>query len=302
MEKKISKKTIILLAICAAALAIGAAAFFFVLKNKQSAANVYSLSEDSAFEITNLDEIVQGVREAMKNKAASVSVIVSLKNDYMDDISPVVKEIMELAFDHTGVPDEGDYLKYQIGGYTFNYKQENTGNAYRYTIEIIPDYYTTPGDEEAVAAEIENIIQSLGLSEDASDYDKVLAVYDYISENVGYDFIHKKNVGYHMKSTAYNALVRHSACCQGFSVAMYRLLLTLGVDNRIIIGQGISEDGTETHSWNIVRVDGVYYNVDPTWNRVLTGEDYFLKNDEEFKNHIRNEEFLTEEFSERYPT
>ena len=43
---------------------------------------------------------------------------------------------------------------------------------------------------------------------------------------------------------------------------MYRLLLTAGIDCRFI--GGLSRN--EAHSWNIVKLNGKYYNIDATWD------------------------------------
>ena len=296
MKLKKSRKLMII--ICAAALVLGAAAFIVILNIPRE--NKYSLSSDRAFALTNTDEVVETIRSGLKGRARSITISVELEGEYMDDISPFVNELMTMAQEHTGVPDEGDYLRYQMGGYTFSYGHEADGNGFRYDIVIVPEYYTLLKEETEVSEEVESVIQQLGLARDASDYDKVLAVYDYLSDFVQYDFVHKNNEYYHKKSTAYGALVNKRACCQGYSVTMYRLLLELGVDCRVITGDGSSEDGTEKHSWNIVCIDGQYYNIDPTWNRNLVEQDYFLKSEADFEYHVRADEFAGEEFTEMY--
>ena len=285
--------------VCAAALYLGAAAF--IITGCSSKEDKYHLSEDRAFNLTNTDEVVETIRSGLKGRAKSITISVKLEGEYMDDISSFIGELMSMAQEHTGVPDEGDYIRYQMGGYTFTYGHEAAEGGFRYDIIITPDYYTPLKEETSVNDEVRNVIEELNLSQEASDYDKVLAVYDYLADRVQYDFVHKNNEYYHKKSTAYGALINKRACCQGYAVAMYRLLLELGVDCRVITGKGISEDGVEDHAWVIVCIDGKYYNVDPTWNRNLVEQDYFLKSDEDFTDHIRAEEFDTDEFRQIYP-
>ena len=253
--------------------------------------NRYSLSDERAFGITNLDEVVDTIRGALKARSRLIRISITLQGEYMDDIDPLIGELMDLAYRPTGEPDEGDYLRYQTGGYSYSYGHTPSGSGFLYTIEIVPEYFTTPSEEAAVDAAVEEIIASLQLPEDASEYERVRSVYDYLAQNVSYDAVHRDNQYYKLKNTAYGALVRHSAVCQGYAVAMYRLLMELGVENRVIIGQGISGQTSEIHAWNAVRIGDEWYYADPTWNYTVSEEDYFLKGAEDFPNHVPDEEY-----------
>ena len=60
-----------------------------------------------------------------------------------------------------------------------------------------------------------------------------------------------------LKYTAYAAMINKTAVCQGYASLLYRLLLECGVDCRVVTGYG----NGGRHAWNIVEVDGKYYNV-----------------------------------------
>ena len=274
--------------ILAAALGIGAAAFIFFGKAPKE--NVHLLSSVSSFGITNLDEVVSAMRQALKSRA-DIGIDLNLKGEYMDDISPMVKELMELAFEYTGRSDEGDYIRYQVGGYEFSYGHEKRGDGYIYSIVIKPNYYDSKEQEQETDEKIREILSSGEISAAASDYEKIRAVYDYIALNVKYDAVHKKNDHYGLKNTAFGALVNKTAVCQGYAVAMYRLLLELGIENHIITGVGITASSGEEHAWNLVLLDGKYYYIDPTWNYTVREEDYFLKGSEDFKDHVPDQGF-----------
>ena len=285
-------KAVFYIVICAAALAISAAVFLSASKYKDThRENQYSLSDDRAFGLTNLDSVVESIRAALKNRSKTIGINLTLKGEYMDDISPFVKELMNLAMEHTGEADEGEYIKYQTGGYTFNYGHEPTLFGYRYSIEITPDYYSTRAQEEETAAKAAEIISEFNLPEDAGEYEKIKAVYDYLAQNVKYDKVHKNSKYYTEKSTAYAALVKNYATCQGYAVAMYRLLTQMGVECHIITGDGYTGDRAEFHAWNIVRIGDEFYYADPTWNYSVRPEDYFLKGSKDFTDHIHGEEF-----------
>lgn len=84
--------------------------------------------------------------------------------------------------------------------------------------------------------------------------------------------------------TAYGALVEDSsgnpggALCDGYALAYEYLLQRAGVTSTMVCGYaGSSEDDTEKHAWNLVQLDGDWYEVDATWDDL----DFLLSPDEE---------------------
>ena len=69
-----------------------------------------------------------------------------------------------------------------------------------------------------------------------------------------------------MGDTAYSALIDGEAICEGYSRAMQLLLDRVGIRNYLVVGDGVNEEGTEAHMWNIVEIDGENYHLDATWN------------------------------------
>ena len=68
----------------------------------------------------------------------------------------------------------------------------------------------------------------------------------------------------------------------------------LGIECHYV--QGFKKDGIEGHSWNIVKLDNKYYNVDLTWDRnyIINNQrpKFFLKSDADF-DHESYSEALT---------
>lgn len=62
-------------------------------------------------------------------------------------------------------------------------------------------------------------------------------------------------------STAYGALVEHSADSKGMALAYQALCNAAGVDCRVVMG-AIGSMGTEEHYWNIIKLGEDYYHVD----------------------------------------
>ena len=210
-------------------------------------------------------------------------------------------ELYNEIFRDLSDPRGGDYLLYTMEYYQitpgFNY-DENGDFVYGLTLEM--GYYTT-AEEEAVAnvgfTELANVFKS----EHTDEYKMAHAIYTYICRNVTYDYVTLEDDDYKLKYTGYAALIKGTAVCQGYANMFYRLARECGLEARIV--SGTSHD--EPHAWNIVKLDGYYYNLDSTWDAddrwPYSSFKYFLKCDDEFTDHTPSEEFLTEEFIAAHP-
>ncbi len=261
----------------------------------------YEVRRNLSFYFTNADTVIETVRKAFRERSRKITVGYTSSSDNMDDIPAVMNEIVKFAMSETDDPCEGDYIYHQYGGYDLGYTRTDSENGCAYLITLTPEYYTDPEQEEKVTRRTDEIIESLKLGA-KTDEQKVRAVYDYIYDNVEYDRIHRKNEHYHLKSTAYAALFNGCAVCQGYAVLTYRLMREAGLDARVITGTAIKSGGTEYHAWNIVRVDGEYYNIDITWDKLSGDHGYYLRSDKSFSaDHIRDPEYSGEPFYEEYP-
>lgn len=261
----------------------------------------YEVRRDLSVYFTNADSVVEKVRESIKRRSRSVIITYTSHSDNMADIGALVREVMQFALAETDRADEGDYLACNMGGYSFEYSCEKNGGDYSYEITVTPDYYTDYEQEQQVTERINAVTAQLGLKEMDSSYEKIRAVHDYLCENVSYDYIHKKNPHYHLKSTAYAALVNGQAVCQGYAAAAYRMLKNAGVDCRVITGMAEIGGSEEYHAWNIAEADGRYYCLDITWDSQLGTDRFFLASARDFGDHRPDEKFCTESFLNAYP-
>lgn len=206
----------------------------------------------------------------------------------------LLADIVEAAFAHTGVPTEGDYLRWQFRKYQGSSGGDKVDGVYNLELTYSFSYYTTAAQEAELDEAVASLIDSLDMV--GSDYSKIKAIYDYVCENVSYDYEHKYSDAYTLKYTAYAALMNETAVCQGYALLLYRLALELGIDCRLISG----EAGGNSHSWNIALVDGAYYNLDATWDAGVDEYSCFLVSDGNLSGHTRSSEYSTEQFCSTY--
>ena len=232
------------------------------------------------------------MRQAMVERAYAFSVSFKSAESSAQD---AVYAMFDKAVAHTGNPKEGDYLLYTYGGWYASWSYYYDSGYYYISIDFDLDYYTTASQEAAMDTAVKNLMAKLDL-DGKTDYQKIYAIYDYITETVRYDHTNLNNDSHLLKYTGYAALVNKTAVCQGYANLFYRLALEADVDARIISG-----DGGGPHAWNIVALDGKYYNLDSTWDEGQPYFSWFLLSPNSFYNHYRDSEYETTAFHKDYP-
>ena len=250
-------------------------------------------SDTQPQEAGSADEAAVILRKGMENREARIAIRCTA--DAITPTDGILDEIVEKAMEETGVPTQGDYIRWTYAGWSGSYSLESDDEGLHYVFVYDCKYYTTAAQAAELSKKIDSVLQSLDINDESSDYDVICAVYDYICANVSYDYDNLNDSEYLLKYTAYAAMINKTAVCQGYSALMYRMLQQKNIDCRLIPGSN--------HAWNIVAIDGVYYNADSTWD---AGKDpknyaYFLCGDSDFAEHTRYSEYSTEEFYRLYP-
>ena len=130
-----------------------------------------------------------------------------------------------------------------------------------------------------------------------SEYDKILAIHDYIINNTKYNLKDENKIGT-PSSTAIGVLVNNLATCNGYTDTASLLLDRLNIPNVRI--------SNENHIWNLVYTNGRWLHMDVTWddpvnslNKDMLTHDYFLKTTDEFdeigKINIKNQHNFNKE-------
>lgn len=114
-------------------------------------------------------------------------------------------------------------------------------------------------------------------------FDQVKVLHDAIVEMTDYS-----KTGPSYKSEADGPLLNGVALCEGYSKAFMYLCQSIGIDCICVAGYA-----GEAHMWNMIKLDGQWYNMDVTWDDPTGGSmkyDYFciptskIKSDHSFDN------------------
>ncbi len=239
--------------------------------------------------------------------------------DYKSQINDVYTELTTLAWADTADPYEGDYMRWHMasmgGGTEYNvYKADPNrivDGEVGFTINL--QYLTTYAQEQQVRGKINNLLQyEFADYADHTEAYNIKQVYDWVCNNYTYDW----DLDYF---SAYAGMFFGETVCQGYSTTVYALLKNMGVSTRVIASSGLSNDRGNKglgHGWNIVCINGLYYNLDATWGdqaldakRTGIASYYFLTTNAVVKkgdqsssqSHTRRPEYDTAEFNTTYP-
>ena len=109
--------------------------------------------------------------------------------------------------------------------------------------------------------------------EKMTDLDKVLWIHEYVVKNLYY--LDLDEIENHLGGAT---LVNGYGVCEGYAGAMMIFLKAENIPCETISGGG--------HEWVAVKIDGEWYQVDPTWDDTCSGSGgthyFFMRNDEEF--------------------
>ena len=108
---------------------------------------------------------------------------------------------------------------------------------------------------------------------DMTEFMKIFKVYEYMANNISYP----KGAYTYDDYTAYGALVNHKAVCDGFAKGFNMLMGELGIESERVFSEEMK------HAWNIVKLDGKWYELDVAWQSNISVQTcgdvdrYFLK-------------------------
>ena len=204
--------------------------------------------------------------------------------DVKKDVSLVLSAIYNDRPEYFYLPQDYNVKSLKVGDIEYTYLR------LKYTVKSIDE-------RDRKTREMNRIIDSMissSVTDEMTDFEKELALHDALMNKVEYLVYEKIETIPQEQHTAYEAFVNNSGVCDGMAKAYMMLLNKVGIETIMVTGK-IADIA---HAWNIVKLDGEYYHVDPTSDTVEISEKtivmhrYFnLSDNEIFITHILDKEF-----------
>ena len=224
------------------------------------------------------------LRDALKNMEDETSIHYDFSGMDNDEVNEITKEIYISALKHVKDRDAGEAVRITLTEISWSY--EVNGSLSDVTVYFSFTYNMEKEKDYKLREAMDQVIAMLNL-EGKSDYEKARDIYVWIASHVTYDSSGTYN-------DAYSAMFERTSMCSGIAMLYYRMAITAGLDSRYVYGTA-GKNGTEVnHAWNLIQIDGEWYSVDLTWDESCDSNikkyKWFLKSDEDFKDHIASED------------
>lgn len=124
------------------------------------------------------------------------------------------------------------------------------------------------------------------VAQDKSDMEKEKYIHDFICDNVTYDKLKKQ-----YSHEIIGPLGQGVGVCEGIAKSVKILCDNLGIPCIVVISENNPEKNIKyRHAWNVVKIDGIWYHLDATFDNSLSKEetryDYFNLDDKNiFRDH-----------------
>lgn len=180
--------------------------------------------------------------------------------DIYGDRGKIKNDLLPKVFSiDTANTSDADYLFHIYKSIDVDYVVNSTNKYIHFTFDV--EYWESKEETDYVDDNLSSIISDMGLSESATDYDKVKAVHDWICGNVSKGTSITSEVDGKTEIatlTPYTAFKYGQSSSAGYAGLAYKLLFKLGIQSAIIRG---TDQGTNTKVWNLVKLDGLWYHM-----------------------------------------
>ncbi len=189
-----------------------------------------------------------------------MEILEGLRNVEEFPVSTPSTEMLEKVYFHL-LADHPEI--FYVSGYASTVQ---TMNGLPISLKVSPDYSMSREDVEKYKSSVEDIAREIlvGAPGNGTDYDFVKYIFDYLIRTTEYE------LGADQNQNILSVLIKGRSVCNGYSKTMQYLLGLGGIESVTVSGVA---DG-ELHAWNVVKMDGAYYQFDVTWGDALSsGED-----------------------------
>ena len=230
---------------------------------------------------TNISELEEYLYQQMKERKETI------------DVESYQISIDKFGSIVSGILNEKADLYFVNKGWSYSYLQSG-GSSVVTSVKLT---YSNAYDDSAFQkAEKEALtVIKTGMT----DLEKAIALHDYLAINCEYDYEnYLANKIPDESYTAYGVLVNRTAVCQGYALAYKYLLNKAGINCYMVSSE------TMNHAWNLIVLNGKYYQVDvtwddPTWDRIgRVRHEYMFRSDNAFINECNHKDWSVTDGSE----
>ena len=172
----------------------------------------------------------------------------------------------EYAFESVADPSRGEWTQYTSEATSHDYEFTMTASGtYNFRFFVMDKgagvYYlrlnvyiqVSDSNYPSVSDIVSQTVAQSEEQTDGTEYAKAVWLHDWLIDRMEYDSTLKW-------SSAESALTRGLGTCQSYESAYSSLLTKAGIEN------AETRDTTDGHTWNAVKLDGEWYQIDATWD------------------------------------
>ena len=172
----------------------------------------------------------------------------------------------EYSYESVADPSRGEWMNYtsacESHDYTFTMTASGTYNFRFYIMDKESGVYylrvsiylqVSDSNYPSINSIVNSAVIQCNQETNGSEYEKALWLHDWLLEQLEYDNSLKW-------SSSESALTRGLGTCQAYESAYSKLLSAAGIEN------SETRDTYDGHTWNAVKLDGDWYQVDCTWD------------------------------------
>ena len=266
-------------------------------------------------------KIIYRALEANKENMKSGTYQINLGNTFTDILSSANGESLLGDYYQSAVEtfiyDNPDVFYLDVNKMYLNIETTTKRNDVSYNVFInsgnqanyLDGAYNSEAQINQAIAQLESVRNQIIAQAHGSAYNQIKYVHDYIVDNTSYDSTISNPDIYNI----YGTLIRKSSVCEGYAKSFKYLMDALDIPCVIVIGEATNSSGeSESHAWNYVMLNNIWYAIDTTWDDpVVIGGGrpsssaktrYFLRGANTFNaDHFPNGQFTQSGKTYEYP-
>ena len=243
----------------------------------------------------------EGTFDDVLNEENGMSI---LSTEYQNAIDAIRYDRMDMFY--------LDFTKMALKTITYTRGNEKRYEVYLSVLDgcdnYFQDYVKTKEEIEPMLMEIEAIKEIVLKEAQGTNYQKIHYIHNWLIDNIQYDTTYEQE---HTRDI-YGALLEQKVVCEGYAKAFKYLMDELEIPCIIVSGKAINSEGKiESHMWNYVQINEIWYSIDITWDDPIlintntlpeaSRYKYFCQGDNINENHFLNSK-ITENCQEfEYP-